>query len=336
MTPRRQELDFYRAAAMLAVMLIHITSNFVLAETRFSAFGINPAFLLNQVCRFAVPGFLLLSGTGLSLSRREESYGAFVKRRMAKTLPAYLVWCAVYFLEKGDYSAGTLLVGLVTGNLAAHLYFIIILLQLYLLFPLLHRLAERRGAALTAVSLAVSLALQSALYCLTTFGEPLTLPTGTKNCFLFWIFYFVAGMAIAQWPEKLDAALESAKRRRGVWALAFALLAVLLTAEGRATGSYGSNMRPLIFPYVIASFFCLAGTADALLRRRSVSRAVSFLSRHSMSIYYVHVLILDFTRRFALFTTGMRGLYLTAVTVAALSIAAAAAIDRLRGRQRRG
>ena len=61
-TCRRPALDFLRVLAMLAVILIHVTSTYIAAESHITFLGMNLALFLNQAARFCVPLFLFLSG----------------------------------------------------------------------------------------------------------------------------------------------------------------------------------------------------------------------------------------------------------------------------------
>ena len=66
-TCRRPALDFLRDLAMLAVMLIHVTSTYIAAESHVTFLGMNLALFLNQASRFSVPLFLFLSGYSLGI-----------------------------------------------------------------------------------------------------------------------------------------------------------------------------------------------------------------------------------------------------------------------------
>ena len=59
MSKRYEKFDILRAFAILAVVLIHITAPLATDEDIFS-------IVLNQVSRFAVPVFFILSGWGLT------------------------------------------------------------------------------------------------------------------------------------------------------------------------------------------------------------------------------------------------------------------------------
>ena len=57
---RIEELDFTRIIAMIAVITIHVTSAYIGYQSNILVMGMNVAFILNQLTRFAVPLFILV------------------------------------------------------------------------------------------------------------------------------------------------------------------------------------------------------------------------------------------------------------------------------------
>ena len=87
---RIEELDFTRIIAMIAVITIHVTSAYIGYQSNILVMGMNVAFILNQLTRFAVPLFSLLSGTSLGLSANDDSYREFLHKRLTKIGIPYL------------------------------------------------------------------------------------------------------------------------------------------------------------------------------------------------------------------------------------------------------
>lgn len=104
---RIEELDFTRIIAMIAVITIHVTSAYIGYQSNILVMGMNVAFILNQLTRFAVPLFILLSGTSLGLSANDDSYRGFLHKRLTKIGIPYLAWTAVYIIynNHSDLSA---------------------------------------------------------------------------------------------------------------------------------------------------------------------------------------------------------------------------------------
>ena len=74
---RIEELDFARVIAMTTVITIHVTSTYIGYRSNILVMGMNLAFILNQLARFSVPLFILLSGVSLRLSASDDSFSNF-------------------------------------------------------------------------------------------------------------------------------------------------------------------------------------------------------------------------------------------------------------------
>ena len=153
-----RELEYLRGFAALAVIAVHISMNF----TRIPA--VNLPGLLNLfvyiTAHFAVPVFVFISGWVLAL-RYSGAYSvpAYYRRRARTILPPYLFFTALYLLIPVEGAIrvaslpepGAVAGALLMGTAAYHLWFFVVIVQLYLLYPLVIRgydVFDRAGAAL--------------------------------------------------------------------------------------------------------------------------------------------------------------------------------------------
>ncbi len=139
---RLVELDILRAVAIFGVILIHIIgSSFHFWDQGSPAWVI---FLtLDQLFRFSVPLFVFISGYTLYLKYKQNfKYFEFYLKRAARILPWYFFWSLIIYIyihttvAKGfvDYPTWKLIL---LGKVDYHLYFVSMIFQLYLLFPVL-------------------------------------------------------------------------------------------------------------------------------------------------------------------------------------------------------
>lgn len=91
---RIKELDFTRVIAMFAVVMIHVTSTYINQDSSFILFDMNLAFILNQVSRFSVPLFIVLSGISLGFSKPIGDPLLFYKKRLVKIGIPYVSICS--------------------------------------------------------------------------------------------------------------------------------------------------------------------------------------------------------------------------------------------------
>ena len=129
--------------------------------TRFPV--VNPPGLLNVfvsiAAHVAVPVFIFISGRVLAL-RYSGAYSvpAYYRRRARTILPPYLLFTALYLLIPAEGAIrfagmpdpGAVAGALLMGTAAYHLWFFVLIIQLYLFYPLIIRgydVFDRAGAA---------------------------------------------------------------------------------------------------------------------------------------------------------------------------------------------
>ena len=140
-------LDIYKALAAVMVIIIHITATPVVSLTTGNALGF--FLVINRLAKPSVPMFVFASGLALFYVYKDRQFNfiEFIKKRFLKILIPYLFFCIVYysyFVYAGVYafSFEFLLKSIVTGTLIYHLYFVIIIIQFYLLYWIFHSLVK--------------------------------------------------------------------------------------------------------------------------------------------------------------------------------------------------
>jgi peptidoglycan/LPS O-acetylase OafA/YrhL len=339
---RLREFDFIRAFAALSVIAIHSTSGYVVQTTS--------GFVWNQLMRYAVPLFVILSGFLLFFRDKSKpplSYSVFLKKRLKKVLIPYLLWTVVYVC----YSSRHILFKLISnepGQLAAllsrhilrgtgftHLYFVLIVIQLYMIYPILRSFMQRYPKHLLYGSLGLTLISQTAIY----FSEIhlMFLPSlGIPYVSLFpiWLFFFVFGMYAALQKEVWDNYLIGKERIMVlIWLISFGLLVV----DSQLTQTAASSIKPTVMVYTMASYFLFYSLALKWGHtKKKIGIYLDWLSKHSFFIFLIHPLFLNFLvyyeKHFAAHpwkgNIGMYKLYLI-VTLLAVTVSYAASKTRL-------
>ena len=327
---------------MLSVIAGHTSSTYLSYETGHLFLGMNLAFLLNQAARFSVPLFLLLSGFSLEQTGRQVPYLTFLRTRSARVLPPYLGWVLLYALANTGFDLHTwggqlgnppwLLRELLTGQGAPHLYFIPILFQCYLLYPLLRRWVNRAPVQSAAWALMVTFLLQGGYLLHDLELLPFSLPAHLWMLFPTWSFYFVAGMCL----QRLDRSHLRVQCKKAALPLLLisAVFACLYCALSHRL-SILHAIRPALLAATLLAFFCGIGVWEWLRACPGAGRVVSFFSRHAMGIYYNHVLVIYYLRQFPRFHLGMSGMLLLFAATLCLSTGIAVFLSLVWHRVRR-
>lgn len=204
-----------RGVAILAVLVLHTLStiHFGFRET-------NPLWqhlvALDQLCRFGVPLFVALSAFSFwqKYQKVEFHWFKFLFTQARKLLPLYVLASIIFYVEfslafhlQAHDVLQSFTYQVLMGQADYHLYFVPMIFQLYLLFPIL-MLVVRKWFWL---SLFAAAAFQVWLYLLFSSPTPSLLVTKyfltdqqQYRWFFTWIFYFVLGMhlpAILSWVK---------------------------------------------------------------------------------------------------------------------------------------
>ncbi|MCM3629110.1 acyltransferase [Paenibacillus glycanilyticus] len=150
---RIRYLDVYRALAILAVLMIHTTSSAVTSLPHDSS--LFPIYVtLNSAAHYAVPAFLFLSALVLFYNYDVQTkirWDMFYLKRIMTIIVPYVIWSFLYFLLVDHIRGITIqenwpkfFEGLLLGSNYAHLYYIVVLMQLFILFPFLLQLFRIR------------------------------------------------------------------------------------------------------------------------------------------------------------------------------------------------
>jgi surface polysaccharide O-acyltransferase-like enzyme len=120
MVARVQNIDVFRVIAILAVILLHATP-FENPATPVG-FALDLATILNQLARFAVPYFLLISGYLLGhKAQNGPDILHYVLKLFRRLILALIVWSAIYLLPF-DYTShhSSIAAGIISGGGRGH------------------------------------------------------------------------------------------------------------------------------------------------------------------------------------------------------------------------
>ena len=189
---RIERLDYLRAIAIVAVILVHTFDgqNFLPNITTFSAI-----FLLH-LSKVGVPLFIFISGYSLYKYRGSFDAKVFYRNRFIKIIIPYMIISMIYTVLQTHIQAEPLTIQFVISNILnfsqAHLWFIKLILVLYIIYPLLIAIYESINIYYILISY-IGIFLVNYIY-------PLGLSEGSP---LNALIYFFLGMYVRDkgWPD---------------------------------------------------------------------------------------------------------------------------------------
>ena len=156
MKERIKSIDLIRIISILAVLVIHTTTR-TLEASKYNLVGFPVSIFLNQIARFAVPVFFIISGFVLEYSWDNNlNYFQFIKKRLSKIFIPFVFWSGLYYLFVYTQNHENFIQVLLKGDSSYQLYFIPTLCIFYMAFPLLHKIYRYLAMPLVLAFLIVS------------------------------------------------------------------------------------------------------------------------------------------------------------------------------------
>lgn len=302
--------DCLRALAIVAVIAIH--TNSIGYEFNDHSFNYVASAFIRQIINFGVPLFLAISGYFLATKKvdTKELYFAFLKKQIPRVLFPLIIWSLVYVAF--DYSRGgnlsSLIKKAVTFQASAPFYYILLIIQFYVLLPVMQRIGRTKTGLL--LSLLVTFIVVYVLRYLLNMHLPLIIYAGN---FATWLVFFVLGIYLK---------INGIKIQRG-WLVTLVILTFCLSLVETGLSHYYFN-QPIVdsvtavkFSSFLYSFFLilflfsLKGTNNAFF---------AYLGELSFGTYFLHVLILTLSK--LVVTSAMPGLLQFSLLAQLLIVAA--------------
>lgn len=320
---RIPELELLRGIAILGVIMVHATSSAVVRVHDSPMLGVY--VFLNTFALFCVPAFIFLSGFVLFYNYYDKPLTlgmlrSFYWKRLTQLLVPYIVVSAGYELlghmaSRREWNPGAMLSlfwqHLLSGKAYTHLYYVIIMIQLYVLFPLLLLLFQRLKMSVR-LAVPLGLVIQWGFYLLNR--NLLHVPSkGSWSLSYFTPFLLGAffGMCYPLFKRWLGIGGQTGEGGRGrtVWTALMTALWLVVTAAFiwmyYELRSGGTTFKGYYYEIGYSAFTVLTTLAlmklCAILYRKGPQWTISLLTdlgALSFGIYLLHPLILYVYRKF--------------------------------------
>ena len=271
------------------VVMIHLTFE-PIDKLTVGAWQHIAVFSLNKLLSFCVPAFLFLSGFKLYKHSKVDIM-AFYKRRLYKIVLPYIFSALIYilyFYNKG-WLDGNFFEYLFFGTISAHFYYVIVTVQIYLLFPFILKLFNRHSAVVTAVSAIMTVICSLYLY------------SGLWDRFFGqYIFYFVFGML---WKKNNLSGKIKKNMPLIFWTyVAVAVFHIRMMYLSAFSGAEYAHSQIINIVYVLlATVVLYMFSKKVLVKSKIITTASAAVSTVSYSIYLYHCLLI-YILQFDVFT----------------------------------
>ena len=283
---KKTEIDFLNTLFCLMVIFIHVISAPVTELDKSSAVYF-AVFAPWRLSAFVVQGFIFLSGMKLFLNFNPEKrvdYVKYYRLRFGKIVLPYIICVCIYylyFLRNGYFtgaSARELILYIIKGDLVSHYYFVIIIIQFYLLRPLWELMLRRiSAAAALIVSLAVTILLPR------IFGGF----AYNDRIFTTYLIYWTGGCFAGAYYERFTSLLKKN------FAAVTTVFAVVTVCEAVFSFAGMTGRARLPFLEELHVLYCISAIIfiyDAALRIGSVFMRSKILRKINEASYYIYLI----------------------------------------------
>lgn len=293
------ELNFIRAIAALSVVMVHVTA----ANYHLNNSHLNWLLLFfNQMSRFGTPMFAVISGFLLYNQAINGRYNVkkFMYSRFTKIIIPFIIW-SVFYLFLKSYSFSEIndidsikkfLYDFILGKSYYHLYFIAVVIQFYILFPILQKFHSKKQLLfLTLVALYLNV---FSLMTSVDFGSGLLNQFLNERAFIFkWIFYFfLGGLFVHYWDRIVKIIQKNMK-----FILSIGIIAVLfMFYDYQMSEDLIGSTRLTNLLHVPVLMIALTGLYFLLGSYEKLRNILLEIGNMSMGIYLVHPLVIYFIR----------------------------------------
>ena len=289
--PRIAYYDFLRAVGIIGVLVIH--------TCRFdgSGWSFYANVILRQAVNFAVPLFVALSGFLLAekqLSSKKE-YFSFLRTHFPRILIPFFLWSIVYILPLVPHRVplSELVWMIVTFQGCFTFYFLALILQFYLLLPLLQRIATGKGLVL---SLVISGLCWLGIFYL-DHPNRVQLPIIIyKGLFPTLLFFFVLGIYLRKRPVFLPGKMAAILLPAGLFG---AVVETLYRFELHGPVDYALTTAKASSAFLSTVFIVWVLSREATFTSEKSGKMMKFcvwVGQVSFGIYLSHIIILAVVR----------------------------------------
>ncbi|MDR1706153.1 MAG: acyltransferase [Clostridiales bacterium] len=317
-----REITVMSAILCLVVIYFHVLGEAVIGYQKDSIqFAIS--FYSQRLCAITVPCFTFISALKYFIrfgEGRDFKYGPFILGRAKRIYLPYLLWTAIhyaYFLYRQyfPFNIQDFLGYAALGSVSYQYYFIIIIMQFYLLMPVWRAI---RNAKKTLVPVIVAAGGLLGIFISVYAGDVIAAITGgtgfrlpyADRYFVSYLAYWLLGLYCG---THYDSVLAFIRRHRPVFILSYVIFGGLhatLYYFFNRNFFYYSYAEAMQVPFCITAIFMMLTLSDLLTQKiPKILPTLQKLAGASFYIYLSHSLVLLHTD----YIMGLAGL--TSITV---------------------
>lgn len=282
-------LDLLRIISGVGVVFIHVSDHFILFNEYVGGLSWWIIYVLNVYSKVAAPLFMLISGYLLLSSGKIDNKKEFFSKRLKRVGIPTIAWISIFFVWQAFWEKIAITPSFVFQKIYevnfGPLYFLVVILELYLLAPLFLYLLKRFNLLFLLSLLGLSLIGGFLPRFIDGSGYDIS-----ESIFTIWIpfaLFFVSGGYIAITKIRLSKHFLLA---------AFLVLGVItvLLSQGEIGSGFISYSSPTLIGMSIALFMLIISFEKAFTRiPLNFKRLIAMFAGTVFGIYLTHPFIIN-------------------------------------------
>ncbi|MBP2071622.1 acyltransferase [Thermoanaerobacterium butyriciformans] len=308
---RIDEIDVLKGISIIAVLMIHTTGSAVSTLDKSSTSYLIFAFI-NRFSQFAVPAFVFASAMLLMYNYGNGcDWKLFYKKRLKNVLLPYIAWTMIYgaylyIIHHVPLKSILTIKNILFGGMFYHLYFIVIIVQLYVLFPVLLYIYKLINKNIYTILISIVIFQIADIFLFKYVISRYYRNSG--DLFITYISFIVAGMYVGENIHESGKYHHKKLLNSFFAVILFGYLFVDISLKAFANKQIDSNLYNIYYYTftLVASLFFFALSAK-ILNYHNLSWLLVSTGKFSFGIYLSHPLFLDVLNHFL--NTGNQYLY---------------------------
>ncbi|MGM7683366.1 acyltransferase [Cytobacillus sp. Hm23] len=273
--------------------------------------------MLFNFVKFSAPVFIFVTGFHLIYHHKQQvKYASYITQKWSELIVPYLFWSAIYvifftnFISTSTLTLSEMIKLIFTGAAAPHLWYVVMVFQFHLVFPLLFvifqwldkKFSSVKLIAFTVGCFAVSYLLLMWLSSRFIFNGNLLTDVAwlkyTDRSLLFYSFYFFLGGLVAL---KLTAWRKFVSKYVALNTFIFLGLFIVVGYELVAFNGVtqidlqaSTYLKPSMFLYVVSEIILLYGLSMIIVQTRTfLYKLLAFIGKFTYGSYLAHLFFLQ-------------------------------------------
>lgn len=314
---KKNEISVLNVLFCMMVIFIHVTAAPLTSHNTTENVS-KILFFFHRMSGVAVHGFIFLSGLKLFIKDTDKiNYPKYLVSRFKRVYVPYLIFAVLYYVfevSRNIYVFDLKQLGkfLLIGSGEAHFYFVFVIMQFYILFPIWRKLLKTKNITLLlCISLLINFICYSHIPKILSTLNISNNFTYNHGLFTSYIFAWILGCVCGKYYEEFLAIAKRKMPTYGLLTLILLMADVIMAYNFTFNGATYFCMSYIRLLYLYSMIMFLYGFFANYSFRIFRTDLFKMIDRATFSIYLFHVFVIyavdSFTK--AVFPVGQLKMY---------------------------